>query len=176
MSTLNYLFILKFVFTGFVLFFLPLGIFLRAMPFLRTTGSLLMAVSLSFVFVYPLVLSVFYLDFKSCNILRPDVGGGPDCPPPDGEAANVMAFSNEDLDGKVNAWDALTSDPHAYNDVFEKGLPGDQPFGVIKLAGNAFLIGVFIPTLALLSAAASVSYINRFLGEEIDLSRIVQMV
>ncbi|MEW6035821.1 MAG: hypothetical protein AB1529_04370 [Candidatus Micrarchaeota archaeon] len=159
LSILNYLFILRFVFSGFVLFFLPLGIFLRALPYLRTLGSLLMSVAISFLIVYPFILAAFYIDFKAARILAPT-----------GSAA--FNYADEDIGDKVdlsNVFDGDLSD-----DVFDDG--GDQTLEVIKLSGNAFIVGVFIPSLALLGAAAAVGYINRFLGEEIDLSRIVQLM
>ena len=51
-SSLNYLFILKFVYGGFIFFFLPLGVFLRSMPFLRTFGSLLISLTICFLVVF----------------------------------------------------------------------------------------------------------------------------
>jgi len=159
LSALNYLFILKYIYSGFVLFFLPLGIFLRSVPYLRTLGSLLISVAFCFLTVYPLVLSVFYLDLIAAqSVLKPD--------------SPALLFAYEDVGSKVDLGNMFSSS--IYGDVF-MGV-GDQGFEVIKLAGNCFLMGVFIPTLALLSAAAAVTYVNRFLGEEIDLSRIVQMV
>jgi hypothetical protein len=40
----------------------------------------------------------------------------------------------------------------------------------------AFIAAVFFPTAALLASLASVSYMARMMGEEIDLSRITQLV
>jgi hypothetical protein len=160
LSVLNYIFILRYVFSGFVLFFLPLGIFLRALPYVRPLGSLLMSVSISFLMVYPLFLAIFYIDFKAARVLAPT-----DSP--------VFEYSNEDIGKKVNMGNMF--DQHIDDDIFDKG-GGDMSVEIIKLSGNAFLLGVFIPSLALLGAAAAVGYINRFLGEEIDLSRIVQLM
>jgi|GEM_PF-1122244 len=191
LSALNFLFILKYVYSGFALFFLPLGIFLRSVPYLRTLGSLLLSVAFCFLTVYPMVLSVFYLDLIAApSVLKP--------------ASPALLFGDEDVGSKVDLGNMFSSsiygavftasDSGAHNVALMTGIPyddlaagvpsallggfsaGDQSFEVIKLAGNCFLIGVFIPSLALLSAAASVAYVNRFLGEEIDLSRIVQMV
>lgn len=190
LSSLNFLFILKYIYSGFVLFFLPLGIFLRSVPYLRTLGSLLISVAFCFLTVYPTVLAVFYLDLIAVpSVLK--------------AASPALLFGNEDVGSKVDLGNMFSSS--IYGAVFTVGsnapldtsnmlgIPvasilgglsgspmgigvGDQSFDVIKLAGNCFLMGVFIPSLALLSAAASVAYVNRFLGEEIDLSRIVQMV
>lgn len=160
LSVFNYLFILHYVYSGFVFFFLPLGIFLRAMPYVRTLGSLLMAIAFCFIVVYPLTLSFFYLDFmRPDSILKPAF------------SAELGSYLARDISSAVGIGHALDSE--IYDDVFPRE---DQSFEIIRLAGNAFLIGVFIPSLALLAAIAGVAYVNRFLGEEIDLSRIMQMV
>ncbi|MEK6982443.1 MAG: hypothetical protein AABX38_05920 [Candidatus Micrarchaeota archaeon] len=164
-SILNYLFIFKYIFSGFVLFFLPLGIFFRSFPYLRGFGSLLMSVSIAFLFVYPLMLAFFYIDIGATNsILAP-------------KNSPALLYSS-DSPGKVGIAAVTGFKNSIYDDVFDKPSSnnGEQSFEVLKLTGNAFLVGVFIPSLALLSAAAAVSYINRFLGEEVDLSRIVQIV
>lgn len=162
LSTFNYLFILHYIYSGFVFFFLPLGIFLRAMPYLRTLGSLLMSLAFCFIVVYPLVLSFFYLDFiRADSILKPPFSPA------------LAYYVTADISNAVGIGQAL--DNSIKNDVFPY-LYGDQSFELIKLAGNAFLIGIFIPTFALLAAVAGVAYLNRFLGEEIDLSRVVQMI
>ncbi|MBI5046618.1 hypothetical protein HZC07_02705 [Candidatus Micrarchaeota archaeon] len=54
--------------------------------------------------------------------------------------------------------------------------PIEDPAGAIIFAGYAFVAAVFLPTVALLGAIASVTYIARLMGEEIDLSRITQLV
>lgn len=161
-SSLNYLFILRYIYSGLALFLLPLGIFFRAVPYMRTLGSLMISVSLSFVLIFPLVLSVFYLDLSSnTSVLAP-------------RTSPAFNYLGRSISG-AGAAAFLGFKDTIYTDVFNQQ-GNDQSFEVIKLAGNAFLIGVFIPSLALLAAAAAVSYINKFLGEEIDLSRIVQMV
>jgi hypothetical protein len=169
-SLLNYYFILKFILSGFVFFFLPLGIFLRSFPYMRNFGSLLMAISLSFLFVYPLILSVFYLDFVSANsVLLPAIN---DKPPFD----RVFYYSQnearlEDMRGISNQG----FDQYFYNDIFgDHG--GSAETDILQLAGNAFLVSVFLPTFALLATFGSVMYVNRLLGQEIDLNRIMQMV
>ncbi|MDO8554450.1 MAG: hypothetical protein Q7S22_06595 [Candidatus Micrarchaeota archaeon] len=160
LSSLNYLFILRYIFSGMVLFFLPLGTFIRSIPYLRGLGSLLIAVSASFLFIYPLVLSIFYIDFMAgdLSVLKPPI-------PQDYinddfgiDTADSFAFFNKEI----------------HDDIFNKG--GSQEKQIIELTGNGFIIGVFIPSIAMLAAIASSVYLSRLLGEEIDLSRIVQMV
>lgn len=162
LSILNYIFVLRYVFSGFVLFFLPLGIFLRALPYVRALGSLLMSVAISFLMIYPLVLAVFYIDFHAAQILAPD--------------SPAFQYSSHDISEKVHAGYLFNPAQESLDWVVFDQPGGDQSVEIIKLSGNAFLLGVFIPSLALLSAAAAVGYINRFLGQEIDLSRIMQLM
>lgn len=160
LSTLNYLFILKYVYAGLALFFLPLGVFIRSIPYMRGLGSVLIAFSVSFIFVYPLVLSMFYIDFLTASpALTPSI--------PD-------EYIGKDLEDAVDFGTAINPfNVDLHDDIFPAGT---QQKEVIGLTGNAFLIGVFIPTIAMLSAVGSTVYLTRLLGEEIDLSRVIQMV
>lgn len=157
LSSLNYLFILKYVFSGFPLFFLPLGIFLRSVPFMRGLGSLMVSFSISFIFVYPLALSIFYTDFLTLDhILSPDI-------PQD--------YVDADIGEKLSTTDYLDADIR--DELFDAG---SQETVLMGRTGNGFILAVFIPTIAMLTSIGSVIYLARFIGEEIDLSRIVQMV
>jgi len=161
LSIMNYRFILEYTYNGFALFLLPLGIFLRAMPFLRGLGSLLMSVSICFLTVYPLVLSIFYLDFVFEGVLATEMD---------------RHYENKSLDGALEWYQLLNPfQVSVHDNIFDDSDRG-QEFEIMQYTSSAFIMGVFIPTLALLSTIASIMYLNRYLGVEIDLSRIVQMV
>lgn len=153
LSVLNYLMILRYAYSGMGFFLLPIGIMLRSVPFMRQLGSLLISLTFAFVLVYPLVLSVFYLDIASDDsVLAPKSGDMWDA---------VEAYKDADVE---------SSNPY---DKFESGT---KEFELSQFTGHAILVGVFVPTLALLAAIGSLMYVNRFLGEEIDLSKVIQMV
>jgi hypothetical protein len=193
-SALNFLFILLFVYRGFVFLFLPIGIFLRAMPYLRGLGSLFIALALAFLLVYPFMLSMFYL-MGDVLVNR-------------GNNYNEMQFPLEDnsdnshgarydekafADGENGAaqFFAVSTCGEGYvrscylnsggckcNPITAGGdadAKDDTP-GALAFAGYAFIAAVFFPTIALLATIASVSYVARLFGEEIDLSRITQLV
>ena len=165
-TTLNFLFILMFIYKGFVLFLLPFAIFMRSMPYMRSFGSLLIAVALSFMIIYPLMLAVFGM--MADVLLR--------------EPPNVAQFMNENtfpdntgasaLGASTAA--ALSSGAAYFEHIYFPN--GDNVAGAIAFAAYAFIAGVFLPTSALLAAMASVNYLARIYGEDIDLSRILQMV
>jgi len=165
LSCVNYSFILGYVYRGFGFFLLPLGIFIRAMPFLRGLGSLLMTVSICFMIVYPLVLSIFYLDFLAVeSVLTPEFSG------------DFLHYEGKSISGAVGTGDYFNIfQDYLSDNVFDANAGGVE-FEIMIHTGNSFLIGVFIPTLALLATIGSIMYLNRYLGIEINLSRIVQMV
>jgi hypothetical protein len=165
-SALNFLFILQFVYKGFVLLFLPLGIFMRAVPYMRTFGGLLISLTLSFLIVYPFLLSVFYM--MESLLLEP--------PADMSHFLDESVFDEESGAGQsVEA--AAGGNDAVWNNYFPGDMPdGDNPTGAIAFAAYAFIAAVFLPTVALLGTIGSIVYITRLYGEEIDLSRIVQMV
>ena len=169
-----------FINTGLVMMLLPLGIFLRSMPYMRTLGGLLIAVALSFMVIYPLMLASFSLIFDSLFKI-PD-------------PLKCYIYNEGQLESAfVRAKGLDPVKPYSRALFFEPGDPCDAPtkadtgsgaydekdpneLEAMKLAGSAFLAGVFFPTIAMLGAVANVRFITRLLGEDIDLSRIIQMM
>jgi hypothetical protein len=167
MSALNYLFILQFVYKGFVLMFLPLGIFMRAMPYMRTFGALLIAVTISFLIVYPFILSLFYL-------MEDALLDKPEYQPEDFSSYYGEASKFGDASGSGQSAGAGV---YGADYVIDEYFPsGDRPAGAIAFAVYAFIGAVFMPTAALLATIGSTVYITRLYGEEIDMSRLVQML
>ncbi|MCI0503207.1 hypothetical protein L0Y65_00680 [Candidatus Micrarchaeota archaeon] len=169
-SALNFLFILIFVYKGFVLLFLPLGIFLRSMPYLRSFGALLMAVSVAFLVVYPFLLSMLYL-------MEPALVYPPAFEPPGLNPAFFDESIFEEHGGTHFSAEAATAGPDAVAEDFFPDEPHTgNPIGAMRFAASAFIAAVFLPTAVLIATVASIAYVTRFYGEEIDLSRIMQMV
>jgi len=192
LSALNFLFILLFVYKGFVFLFLPMGIFLRSMPYLRRFGALLIAVALSFLIVYPLMLSIFYL---MGDVLVDRPGGGQclacaspcaDCyVPEDGlkEYLDETVFPDLENTGVIQSMGSVLLESISFGTQDTDALIREMYFpdgadtgGAIMFAAYAFIAAVFLPTTALLATIASISYIARLYGEEINLSRITQLV
>jgi len=165
MTTLSFIFVLLFVYKGFVLFLLPFAIFIRSMPYLRSLGSLLIAVAMSFMIIFPMILAIFSL---TSNILLK---------PPEG----AMNYLNEDIFpmyGGATAAGTSLAGSFAGAWFFEMIYfpAGSNVPAAIAFAAYAFIAGVFLPTAAMIATIASINYLARLYGEEIDLSRIIQMV
>jgi len=173
-TALNFLFILLFVYKGFVYLFLPLGVFLRSMPYLRSFGSLLISVALSFLVVYPFMLSVFYL-MGDVLVDRPEYTPTVSGTPLD-NYYDEGVFPR--IEGEKEAVSNAAADPtkgtEYIHDLYFKH--GDNVGGAIAFAAYAFVAAVFLPSVALLATIASISYLTRLYGEEIDLSRITRLV
>jgi hypothetical protein len=168
-TVLNFLFILLFVYKGFVFLFLPLGVFLRAMPYMRPVGSLLIALALSFLTVYPFMLGVFYL--MEDVLLDKSQGFAP-------LGLDMTKYDEKIFPDSTNPASQLAvgtlGEDYVKDHYFGDGR--EKPAEAIAFAAYAFIAAVFFPSVALLAAIASVSYMARLMGEEIDLSRITQLV
>ncbi len=168
-TSMNFFFILMFVYRGFVFLFLPMGIFMRAMPYMRSFGSLLIAVALSFLIIYPFMLAVFNL--MAPHLLDSANGYAP--------AGINMGWYDEsvfpDNEGGGSQLGASTMGEDYTKNTY-LGDSKDQVSVALAFAAYAFLAAVMFPTLALLATLASISYVSRLYGEEIDLSRITQLV
>lgn len=165
-SALNFLFILQYVYRGFVVMFLPLGIFMRSVPYMRTFGALLISVSISFLTVYPFLLSVFYI--MEDSILDKDSSYQP---------ADFTIYYDETDFSEGGAGESLEAAFAGSDAVYNNYFPhGENAAGAIMFASYAFIAAVFLPMSALLGTIATVAYLTRMYGEEIDLSRILQMV
>jgi len=142
------------------LFFLPIGIFLRSMPYLRQLGALLIAVVFSFMLVYPVILAMFGLV-------------------PEFTKSQISGFDPSSYDeSKVTdvSWDAVIVDSGSIADEFFEDDTNFKVAEPLAFTGQAFFVAVFLPTVAMLSALASTIYLSRMMGQEIDLSRVIQMV
>ena len=167
-TSLNFLFILMFIYHGFVFLFLPLGVFLRALPYMRPVGSLLIALSLSFLTIYPLMLGIFYL-MGSVLLDAPNYA-------PQGVTMSNYGESIFPDSTNVASQLAVSTVGESYVHDHYFGSGNENLAGAIAFAAYAFIAAVFFPTSALLAAIASVAYMARMMGEEIDLSRLTQLV
>lgn len=168
LTSANMLFILLFTYKGFVLFFLPIAIIVRSLPYLRSLGSLLIAVCLSFFLVYPLVLSVFSIAsdklFYSPIVLKEE------------KFESVSVFSELAFGSVLGVLGTsrYTNDEWLKEDFFVNGK--DDYTTVLEIIGVAFVVSFVLPSLALAATIASVRYFGRLYGEDIDLSRLSQLV
>jgi len=163
-SSLNFLFIYLYGISSMMLLLLPLGIFVRSLPFMRSLGSLMLTVAVCFFIVYPALLNLMF-------VVSDSLTGG-----------FTIPSSLKDYMDETQLSDLSDSDYFDFGpvDQFNEKIFGTANYNffsdALQVAGKAFFIAVFLPTLALLGTIASIRYIGKMMGEEIDLSRIVQMI
>jgi len=170
LMSLNYLMILLYVYKGFAFFLFPIAIFIRSMPYMRGLGSILIAVAISFTIVYPFFLAVF--DIMAHDALFNRTSAHQYLSDP-----SLSEFLDESVYPETSG--ALMSLGGAFDEdkVYDRYFPsGDKGAEAIAFGGLAFIAGFFLPSIALLAAIATTTYLARLFGEEIDLSRIMQMV
>ena len=168
-TVINYIFILLFIYKGFAFFFLPVGIFMRSMPYMRHFGGVLLSISMAFMIVFPGLLAVFSIMgetmMDSANGFSP------------GDKMSTFNNAEHDLDqsGAEQFFVTSTLGEDYVKDSYIGGQKGDVGYA-LTFAAYAFIAGGFFPSVALLATIASISYLARLYGDEIDLSKIVQMV
>ena len=179
LTALNMLMILLMTFKGMVLFFLPLAIVIRSLPYMRSFGSLLLAVCLSFFLVYPLLLSFFGFVADGSGLLS-DSNNMFGKYGPKAEEATFKEASNEFFYASVFGafgTNEYTNNDELINYFFSSSDQEKQDFYyVFALLSHSFVAALLLPSLALVGALASVRFFARIYGEEIDLSRLSQMV
>ncbi|MBU0586205.1 hypothetical protein KJ780_01705 [Candidatus Micrarchaeota archaeon] len=154
MSALMHAFFIRYIGSGLFLFLLPLGILVRSVPYMRTFGSIILAVLFAFYVIYPVILTAFYI-----SLYNPMMAAMPPQP-------------NEHLliqKGDAGGW--LTGQYAPNLHVTFSDLSNSA-----SSAAQGFFFAFIIPNLALLAASAAAIYTARLLGEELDLSRLTQMV
>jgi len=158
-------FLLEFSFSGMLLFLFPLGLLIRMIPFSRRIGAALMSIGFAFIFVYPLVLSVFYIDYSNAKILfnTPQV---------------LKNYKTKSIENAAVSPDVMGE---MWANLAVKKIEGKTPTikDFVQLAStlaHSFLLSFFIPMLAFVITIGSLNYMLSLLGVELDLSRLLQMV
>jgi hypothetical protein len=147
-SGLMHVFLLRYVGSGIFLFLFPVALVFRSVPFMRGFGSAIFAVLFGLYIIYPAILGAFY-----ATVAIPAF-----TPPDEGELASASAN-----------WAGGTG----YSGY---SVTGNDIANTASYAARAFVFAAILPNIALLAAAAAAAYVGRAMGEEIDLSRLTQMV
>lgn len=153
-SSLMHMFFLAYVGSGLFLFLLPIAIVSRSLPYMRTFGSLIFAVIFAFYVVYPAILAAYYVVLS------------------DQLLANLPAMMDESKLEEQGSASGFVSGSYSLS---TKASAADIST-VADVSAKAFFYGTFLPTLALIAASGAAVYVGKIMGEEIDLSRLMQMV
>ena len=166
LSILFQLFLLLYIKGGMFLVFLPLAIVVRSLPFMRGFGGAMIALVLALYMMYPVMLYVDGLVFPNA-------------------AAQIMPALPNRIVGEQYISPLLGSvqfgrsgenalERNAYAEWENREL--DVVPDIIRLVAILFIAGVFAPALNFIVIAAVAREISRVLGEEVDISRLGQML
>lgn len=172
------LLILHLTYSGIFLFFFPIGLLIRSIPGMRVVGSFLISLPVVFLLIYPLVLATFYNYIEHLKgIIYNEID------PPNADYDGLMDVVDKNND--AIALGGLTGGPtgaESYSKNMFKELFGAYPdtykgiSKTISYGAVSFLVGVFIPNLALLASIGSLYYLTRALGINIDLSKLTSLM
>lgn len=173
-------FTLQYIYQGLLLVFLPLAIVMRSVPFMRHFGGSLIAIFLSLYILYPLLLianstitpglsggapaSIYIDPCGGTDVFRyeNDPAGGMACV---GADANGNAYREEELHGSVSAF-LLPSEIPSAPPVEEQA----------RTSALIFVATVFLAGLDWIIIIAMVRGVSHLLGDEVDASKLGQMI
>jgi len=170
LSVLFQLFVLLYINSGLFLVFLPIAIVVRSLPFMRGFGGALIALVVCLYILYPLML---YVD-------------GIVIPPASKAIAPALSHRVQPGDGSVypllgavrtsgvGGEDILVK--NAFSMWEERRDDIDDIPQLVSLVAFAFIAGVFAPALNFVVIAAAAREMAKVLGDEIDISRMGQML
>ncbi len=138
---------------------LPLGFVLRSVPMMRGVGGAVAALAIALYFFYPLMLAML-------AVTIPPVISGMDTQILGKDAASVGAIQAYEYTIEGSWVDSLYRDP-----------PNIGNMGAFfQLTVFNFLRAVFFPTAGILLIAALARELSKTFGDEIDASKLVQMI
>lgn len=172
-------FVFIFAIDVFLKYYLPLGIFLRCFTPTRRIGGSIIAVTIAFLIVFPVITTATYIIFYSPegpmvnfqDFIRDQITGAVT---KSGEQLGKMVFG----DG-VSFWKMVFLPFYAILDAINL-FTGTIFFLVLGLAagmiGRAFLIGYIMPTFSILILVQSAKGLGKTIGEEIDISALTRLI
>lgn len=163
--------------SGLFVLFVPVGLFLRSMPFMRGTGATLIAIGAAFYIFYPLLFAMIGLASNSAGINNyaatqmPSSLGSDAAQKIDSIVQMEQKLANNKRDAYTGGEDSLPKPMLQY----EGGKNVDVPKYFLMTSYN-FIRAVMLPTIALVITAMFAKDLAALLGEELDASRIAQLV
>ena len=181
LSVIFQYFTLVYIYQGLFIAFLPIAIIIRSIPFMRHFGGSLIAIFVALYIMYPLMLVAdAYIvpglvpqgtqvimcgrDFLNCqgiNVFSTGSQVGVVC-----RQGTDPCNGKESEQGMENSWQQS-----AMSAISPNTLGRAIQFNVL-----IFLTAVFIPALNFIVIAAFGRELSRLLGEEVDMSRLGQMI
>jgi hypothetical protein len=148
---------------GLFIILIPLGLTIRSVPMLRGLGGAMIALGLGFYVMYPFMLAVL-------GVSLPILYEGAD-------ASNVGG--KEGMGTLSQGWEAENELSKASVFEYADGEPPNPKFGIgtfAVLTAQNFIRAMFLPSAGLILAAVFIRELSMIFGEELNVSKLVQMV
>ncbi len=166
-------FLIAYFFNGFFIYFLPIGILLRTIPFFRNIGAIFISLSLGFYFLLPILYTFDILLTKS---IFDDVP-----PDPPEIIPNTQAY------WKLAKQVALGFNFYSFVEQYDKynyrsvsaGLGKQKGLSILsitKYSFYSFFISTFLFSFNMLITGLFVRSVSRAIGEEIDIRTITRLI
>ncbi|MFA5108075.1 MAG: hypothetical protein WC492_00910 [Candidatus Micrarchaeia archaeon] len=165
--------------SGIFVLFLPIGFFLRSMPFMRGVGATLIAIVVGLYIFYPLVFAMIGLMVEQSGSTHyvlntvPDKFGGSNVP------ERISAIEAQESSLATNGKDTYSGG----QDSLPKPLlssPGNDKMldlpAYYKITAYNFIRIVLLPTVGMLIVIVFIRDLAALMGEEVDASKLLQMV
>lgn len=189
------LFVFQFGTVGFLLYYLPIGVFLRSFTPTRRIGGTLIALSLVFLFFYPfLILLTSEIVFSPNSVIISfsenldefgrvsplRIGVDEDCLDPDGEPIDCGTRDKYEERTFTGFIKKITIGLFSWlGDVF-----GFLSGGVLTAAfmipistvGMAFAVGYLFPAFNTLMFVQAAKHLSKTIGEEIDITALTRLI
>ncbi|MFH1306237.1 MAG: hypothetical protein ABIH83_01090 [Candidatus Micrarchaeota archaeon] len=171
--------------TGFLIFLVPIGFLLRSVPFLRGLGGGLVAIGVGFYIMYPIIFAMLAIALPpaitndASKVFDDRYCGGKDC----GTGNNLqlkidkVQADEESITGK-NIFSYFDDHPNPKINTN----PNDEEFPRVDLAtffrltAINFIRTFFLPTVGLVITISIIRDMSGLLGDEVDATKLVQMV
>ncbi len=203
--TIAQLTVLQFAVVAFLKFYLPIGIFLRSFTPTRRIGGSLIAISLGFLFILPLMTilgaemvlgangflagadrainTVINVPSNEQLVTDPNTGAvqNPNAPPRGGTVGTAFVYDEDNVKSLAGSlWDYTFGAFASLGNLFQKYIAGNLLFIVfvlpLHIVGIAFAIGYLLPALNVLVLVQAVKQMSRSLGEEVDISALTRLI
>ena len=174
--------------SGIFVLFLPLGFFLRSMPFMRGVGAALIAIVVGLYIFYPLVFAMIGLVVENSgatnyvlNALPGTFGGSTVSQRIDAIEAQESSLATNGRDAYSGGEDSLPKpmlskpDDRAYGGSGANDKMLDLP-GYYRITAYNFIRVVMLPTAGMLIVIVFIRDLAALMAEEVDASKLLQMV
>ncbi len=152
--------------SGLFIFLVPIGLVLRSVPFLRQFGGSLVAIAVGFYIFYPLFLAML-------GLMLPPLYAGHDARD---AISGIDSISAAQTSEQKLTGDNVFSYFNSYPDVWIEH-NGQPDLGIyFKLTALNFIRAIFLPSVGLIITVTFVRDLSGLFGEEVDASRLVQLV